>query len=103
MSQLRIEQAHEATEELLEAIHRLLPQLTEARTPPTLEELAETVTGQTMLVVSHEMMFVREVAHRVVFMDGGVIVEQGPPEEVLVHPKTERLQAFLMRFRGVLR
>ena len=60
-------------------------------------------SGQTMLVVSHEMMFVREVAHRVVFMDGGVIVEQGPPEEVLVRPRTERLQAFLARFRGVLR
>jgi len=53
--------------------------------------------------VSHEMIFDREVAHRVVFMDGGVIVEEGPPEETLVHPKTERLQAFLMRFRGVLR
>jgi ABC-type polar amino acid transport system ATPase subunit len=60
-------------------------------------------SGQTMLVVSHEMIFVREVAHQVVFLDGGVIVEQGPPEEVLVHPKTERLQAFLIRFRGVLR
>jgi len=45
-----IEQAHEATDELLEAIRRLLPQLTEARTPPTLEQLAETVAGQTMLV-----------------------------------------------------
>lgn len=58
-------------------------------------------SGQTMLVVSHEMIFVREVAHRVVFMDGGVIVEQGPPEEVLLHPRTERLQTFLARFRGV--
>jgi ribosomal protein S18 acetylase RimI-like enzyme len=47
---MRIEQVHEATPELLEAIHRLLPQLTEARTPPTLEQLAETVTGQTLLV-----------------------------------------------------
>ena len=56
-----------------------------------------------MLVVSHEMIFVREVAHRVVFLDRGVIVEQGPPEEVLVRPKTDRLQAFLARFRGVLR
>jgi ribosomal protein S18 acetylase RimI-like enzyme len=45
-----IEQAREATDELLDAIHRLLPQLTEARTPPTLEQLAETVTGQTVLV-----------------------------------------------------
>jgi polar amino acid transport system ATP-binding protein len=58
-------------------------------------------SGQTMLVVSHEMIFVREVAHRVVFMDGGVIVEDGLPGEVLVHPRTERLQTFLSRFRGV--
>jgi GNAT superfamily N-acetyltransferase len=47
---VRIEQAREATEELLDAIRRLLPQLTEARTPPTLEQLAETVATQTMLV-----------------------------------------------------
>lgn len=47
---MRIEQIHEATEELAQAIRRLLPQLTEARTPPTLEQLAETVAGQTMLV-----------------------------------------------------
>ena len=47
---MRLEQAHEASEELLEAIHRLLPQLTEARTPPTLAQLAETVAGQTVLV-----------------------------------------------------
>jgi len=45
-----LEQANGATEELLEAIHRLLPQLTEARTPPTLEQLSETVAGQTLLV-----------------------------------------------------
>jgi ribosomal protein S18 acetylase RimI-like enzyme len=47
---MRIEQASDASEELLAAIHRLLPQLTEARTPPTLEQLSETVSGQTMLV-----------------------------------------------------
>ncbi|HLW60352.1 MAG TPA: amino acid ABC transporter ATP-binding protein [bacterium] len=58
-------------------------------------------SGQTMLVVSHEMIFVREVAHRVVFMDGGIIAEEGPPGEVLVRPRTSRLQAFLSRFRGV--
>jgi ABC-type polar amino acid transport system ATPase subunit len=58
-------------------------------------------SGQTMLVVSHEMIFVREAAHRVVFMDGGVIVEDGPPAEILVRPRTDRLRAFLSRFRGV--
>jgi ribosomal protein S18 acetylase RimI-like enzyme len=47
---MKIEQATEATDELLEAIHRLLPQLTEARTPPTFEQLAETIAGQTMFV-----------------------------------------------------
>jgi ribosomal protein S18 acetylase RimI-like enzyme len=47
---VRIEQVTEATDELVEAIHHLLPQLTEARTPPTLAELAETVSGQTLLV-----------------------------------------------------
>ncbi len=47
---MRIEQATEATEELLEAIQRLLPQLTEARTPPTLEQLVEVVSGVTVLV-----------------------------------------------------
>ncbi|HUK45797.1 MAG TPA: GNAT family N-acetyltransferase [Gaiellaceae bacterium] len=47
---MTVEQAHEATEELLEAVHRLLPQLSEARTPPTLPQLAETVATQTVLV-----------------------------------------------------
>jgi ribosomal protein S18 acetylase RimI-like enzyme len=51
---VRIEQVSEATPELLEAIHRLLPQLTEARTPPTLAELEETVSGQTLLVARNE-------------------------------------------------
>ena len=55
--------------------------------------------GVTMIVVTHEMQFAREAADRVVFMDGGVVVEQGPPGRVLDHPETERLQAFLSRFR----
>jgi len=51
--------------------------------------------GMTMLVVTHEMGFARDVASRVVFMDGGVIVEQGTPEEVFDHPKSERTKDFL--------
>lgn len=51
--------------------------------------------GLTMLVVTHEMGFARAVADQVVFMDGGVICEQGTPEDVLGRPKSERLQAFL--------
>lgn len=53
--------------------------------------------GMTMVVVTHEIGFAREVADHVVFMDGGVIVEQGRPSEVLVNPKEERTRAFLKR------
>lgn len=53
--------------------------------------------GMTMVVVTHEIGFAREVADHVVFMDGGVIVEQGRPEDVLVNPKEERTRAFLKR------
>jgi polar amino acid transport system ATP-binding protein len=51
--------------------------------------------GMTMLVVTHEISFAREVADRVVFMDEGVVVEAGPPGEILVDPKTERARRFL--------
>jgi polar amino acid transport system ATP-binding protein len=51
--------------------------------------------GMTMMVVTHEMTFAREVADRVVFMDDGVVVEQGPPHRVLVTPETERARRFL--------
>ncbi|GAB2496319.1 amino acid ABC transporter ATP-binding protein [Luteococcus sediminum] len=53
--------------------------------------------GMTMVVVTHEMGFAREVADRVVFMDGGVVVEQGPAAEVIDHPREERTKAFLGR------
>nr|WP_315986850.1 amino acid ABC transporter ATP-binding protein [Streptomyces sp. Isolate_219] len=53
--------------------------------------------GMTMLVVTHEMSFAREVADRVVFMDGGVIVEQGTPEQVVGAPQHERTRTFLAR------
>ncbi|MDN3243569.1 amino acid ABC transporter ATP-binding protein [Glycomyces tritici] len=53
--------------------------------------------GMTMLVVTHEMGFAREVADRVLFLDGGVIVESGPPADVLSNPKTERARSFLHR------
>jgi polar amino acid transport system ATP-binding protein len=51
--------------------------------------------GMTMMVVTHEMSFARDVADRVVFMDGGVVVEEGKPEEVLMSPKSERARRFL--------
>ena len=53
--------------------------------------------GMTMLIVTHEIKFAREVADRVVFMDGGVIVEQGAPGDVLEHPQEERTRTFLRR------
>ena len=53
--------------------------------------------GMTMVVVTHEMGFAREVSNRVLFMDDGVIAEQGTPEEVFDHPKCERLQSFLAK------
>ncbi|MDT5018771.1 MAG: polar amino acid transport system ATP-binding protein, partial [Mycobacterium sp.] len=53
--------------------------------------------GMTMVVVTHEMGFAREVANQLVFMDGGVVVESGPPREVLGNPKHERTKAFLSK------
>lgn len=54
-------------------------------------------TGLTMLVVTHEMSFAQEVANRVVFMDSGVIVEQGTPEEIFGNPQHQRTKEFLKR------
>ena len=63
-----------------------------------LKQLAE--EGITMLVVTHEMGFARDVASRVVFMDGGVIVEQGTPKEIFTLPKEQRNRDFLRRIIG---
>jgi polar amino acid transport system ATP-binding protein len=62
-----------------------------------MRKLAE--EGMTMMVVTHEMGFARDVADRVVFMDGGVVVEEGPPQQVLEAPKHERTQRFLKLVR----
>lgn len=51
--------------------------------------------GMTMLIVTHEMGFAKEVADKVIFINEGVIAEEGPPSEIFEHPKNERLQAFL--------
>jgi polar amino acid transport system ATP-binding protein len=55
------------------------------------------VDGMTMIVVTHEMGFAREVADQVVFMDEGVVVESGPPEDLLANPQHERTKAFLSK------
>lgn len=53
--------------------------------------------GTTMLVVTHEMSFAREVANHIIFMDQGVVVEEGTPDELFVHPKQQRTKQFLQR------
>jgi polar amino acid transport system ATP-binding protein len=63
-----------------------------------MRELA--LEGMTMIVVTHEMSFAREVADTVVFMDGGVVVEAGPPKDVINNPQHSRTQAFLSRLRS---
>jgi len=55
------------------------------------------LSGMTMVVVTHEMGFAREVAKQLVFMDGGVVVEAGPPRDVLSNPQQQRTQAFLSK------
>jgi polar amino acid transport system ATP-binding protein len=58
-----------------------------------MRELAE--GGMTMIVVTHEMGFARDVADRVIFIDGGVVVEEGTPEQVFEHPQNARTKDFL--------
>jgi len=54
--------------------------------------------GKTMLIVTHQMQFARAVADKIIFMDGGEIVETGSPEEFWTNPKTERAKKFLENF-----
>ena len=81
----------------------LLDEPTSALDPERVREVQETIDkaakeGNTMLLVSHEMGFVRQIATRVLFIDGGKVVEQGAPEEVFSAPKTPRLREFLDSF-----
>lgn len=80
----------------------LFDEPTSALDPELTGEVLETMKklaleGTTMVVVTHEMAFAREVASRVVFMDGGVVVEQGTPDEIFGNPKEERTRQFLNR------
>ena len=63
-----------------------------------LRDLADRKT--TMIIVTHEMHFARDVADRIMFMDGGVVVEEGPAKQVIDHPREERTRQFLTRFSG---
>ena len=62
------------------------------------KEWSEKNKKKTMLIVTHEMNFARAVADRILFLDGGEIVEDAPPEEFFDSPKTERAQKFLRTF-----
>ena len=78
----------------------LFDEVTSALDPELVKEVLDVMRelaaeGMTMIVVTHEIGFAREVGDRVVFMDGGVIVEQGPPPQVLDEPREERTKQFL--------
>lgn len=72
------------------------PELT-AEILKVLKELA--AEKMTMVIVTHEIGFARSVSDRVIFMDGGVIVEEGKPEDVIDNPKTDRAKAFLKKMQ----
>jgi polar amino acid transport system ATP-binding protein len=76
---------------------------TSALDPELTGEVLKVIRGladnhTTMIIVTHEMAFARDVADQVIFMDGGVIVEQGDPVQVIEHPKEERTRQFLSRY-----
>jgi polar amino acid transport system ATP-binding protein len=80
----------------------LLDEVTSALDPELINEVLDTVRmlareGMTMVIVSHEMAFVREVSSKVVFMDEGKVVEIGNPKEILDHPKTARTREFMAK------
>lgn len=81
----------------------LLDEITAALDPEMVKEVLDVVLslakeGRTMVIVTHEMLFARAVADRMVFIDGGKIVEEGDPKEFFDSPKTERLRKFLRSF-----
>lgn len=85
----------------------LFDEVTSALDPELVGEVLEVIRGlaeegeMAMILVTHEMEFARDIADRIVFLDGGTIAEQGSPEDVLEHSKSERLQSFLGRFRAL--
>ncbi len=81
----------------------LLDEITAALDPEMVREVLEVVIalareGRTMVIVTHEMAFARAVADRMIFIDGGRIIEEGDPESFFEHPQTERLKKFLKSF-----
>ncbi|MCR5784578.1 MAG: amino acid ABC transporter ATP-binding protein [Eubacterium sp.] len=83
----------------------LFDEPTSALDPELVGEVLECIkkvakTGITMLIVTHEIAFAKEAATRVIFMEGGIVVEDGSPEEVIDNPKTKRTQEFLARINA---
>ena len=81
----------------------LLDEVTSALDPELVAEVLGVIRelaegGMTMLIATHEMAFARDIAHRVCFLDAGVILEQGPADRMLTNPREERTQRFLQRF-----
>jgi polar amino acid transport system ATP-binding protein len=82
----------------------LLDEVTSALDPTLVGEVLDLLrdlasNGTTMLIATHEMNFARDVAHQVAYLDGGVLVEQGAPEQVFTNPRHESTRAFLERVR----
>jgi polar amino acid transport system ATP-binding protein len=80
----------------------LLDEVTSALDPELVAEVLEVIRelaagGMTMLIATHEMSFARDIADRICFLDAGVILEQGPPEQILSAPKEPRTEQFLQR------
>jgi polar amino acid transport system ATP-binding protein len=80
----------------------LLDEVTSALDPELVAEVLNVIrelaaSGMTMVIATHEMGFARDIANRVCFLDAGAILEEGPPEVILRHPREERTQRFLQR------
>ena len=80
----------------------LLDEVTSALDPELVAEVLDVIRelalgGMTMLIATHEMSFARDVAHRVCFLDEGVILEEGTPDEIFGEPREPRTQQFLQR------
>lgn len=83
----------------------LFDEPTSALDPELTGEILEVIRDlakekMTMVVVTHEMAFARDTSDSIIFMDGGVIVEQGDPKKLMANPNTERMKEFLRRFNG---
>ena len=84
----------------------LFDEVTSALDPETVGEVLEIIRDiaeegeMAMILITHEMDFARDIADRVVFLEDGILTEQGTPEQIFENPQSERLQSFLARFRN---